>query len=1620
MNASKEMEEYFKLLDFNLNNCLSVANNARKKGLDPELEVDIPLASNMAERVLGLISTVAPQLLNSNMAKRINELEKKYDSQSWEISLIIAEEVAKEKFCKFKDKKEAVEVGIRVGMAYSTAGIVAAPLEGFVEVKFKKRKDGKEYLAISYAGPIRGAGGTAAAVSVLIADYVRLKLGFDVYDPDEKEIKRFCREINDYHERITNLQYFPSEDEISFLVKNIPVEISGDPTEKLDVSNYKDLPRIETNLIRGGMCLVLAEGLAQKAPKLWKRISYFGESMGLNWKFLEDFISIQKNIKAKSKLGNNNDEKISPNYTYIADLVAGRPVFSYPLREGGFRLRYGRTRTSGYSCAAINSATMWVLGNFIATGTQLKLERPGKAAAITICDEIDGPIVRLNDGSVLLINSEDEAKKLKKEIKSILYLGDILFNYGDFSENNHILIPCGYCPEWWALELEKSCVEMFGNLDMDKLSDIVSIDSENLERIIKDPINTKLSFKAALNISKNMEIPLHPNFLYFWRLITFNDLKYIIDKIKISKFVDEGKIKKIIIKNEEKIKLIFEKLGVPHLLINKEFIILSKKEAEVFSIFKDVVTKSDNIFDCLDNIFGVKIEDKVGTFIGARMGRPEKAKMRKLTGSPHVLFPVGEEGGRLRSFQSAVEKSKVKADFPIFYCEKCDKETIYPYCNFCDEKPKRKYFCRDHGNSLKEICPDGSKALTYSNREIDIGYYFNLAIKQLNVTVFPEVIKGVRGTVNKDHIPENLAKGILRAKHGIYVNKDGTTRYDMTELPITHFTPKEINASVDKLRKLGYLKDILGLDLKDENQILEIKPQDLILPCSENALEDSADKVLFNVANFVDELLEKYYGLKPFYNLKETNDLIGHLVIGLAPHISAGTVGRIIGFSETQGCFAHPLYHAALRRDCFAYDTYIPFKKNKTWQIKQIGEVVEELNPTDVVDNFGTKEIKVNECKTIASFGETKIINFTKHTPIKMINIKTASGKKIKTTYNHKHLIKENKIVKANELRIGDKIYLSYNLKIPKNDIKTLDLFSYLKNEDWVMVKGINKYNIKDHAKTFFNKKDFYNYYNRDSYPINFLNYLKQKKILKENDYYLSSKRDHILLPSTINISKEFLQIIGLYIAEGFSRKVDKKLYQVYIASSNDEVTLFIKDTMLKLFNLKPTKYKNDRVTFSSRILYHLFVNILRCGSIEHDKRIPSLFLNLPDKKLGYILSGYFEGDGIVSSSDTRVTFDTVSQGLLKDLDFVFSQLGIFVKNYEYVSTPGNKIKEFYLRKNKEIPFFKITKGIIQSIFVKRFAKYVDFISTKKRDLLKNMKKVYRIKQEYDKNFIYDEIVSIEIVDEETSYCLKTEEGKVVANGVLTKQCDGDENCVMLVMDAFLNFSRQFLPDRRGSRTMDSPLVLTSKLEPSEVDDMAHGLDIMWKYPLEFYQAAKNYKSTKDIKIEQIKHKLGDVGQYEGMGFTHKVLNINKGVLISAYKILPTMEDKLKSQMELAEKINAVNVEDVASAVIEKHFLKDIKGNLRKFSQQQFRCVACNEKFRRPPLSGKCSKCNGKIIFTISEGSVGKYLEPSISLAEKYGVSIYLKQVLELTKRNFESLFGKDKEKQTGLGDWFG
>ena len=156
------IENYFKELEDKVHVAYSVAEEARRKGLDPKSSVEVPLATSLAGRVAGLVSTIYPQLNNPQLINRIIELENEYGSLDPAICLKIAEEIAKERFCKFESLLDGIDAGLRVAFGYLTLGVVAAPLEGYTHFKLKKTAQGKDYFSVYFSGPIGGAGRTAA------------------------------------------------------------------------------------------------------------------------------------------------------------------------------------------------------------------------------------------------------------------------------------------------------------------------------------------------------------------------------------------------------------------------------------------------------------------------------------------------------------------------------------------------------------------------------------------------------------------------------------------------------------------------------------------------------------------------------------------------------------------------------------------------------------------------------------------------------------------------------------------------------------------------------------------------------------------------------------------------------------------------------------------------------------------------------------------------------------------------------------------------------------------------------------------------------------------------------------------------------------------------------------------------------------------------------------------------------------------------------------------------------------------------------------------------------------------------------------------------------------------
>jgi len=1094
-----------------------VAGAARAKGLDPSMEVEALPTRNLAERVEGL---VGPKYI----ADEIKKCQEEKLPREKIVERII-DWILKGTYLKDLSKQERIEQALRTSLAILTEGVVSAPLEGISKVTIERNPDGSDYLAVYYAGPIRGAGGTAAALSVLLADYIRRKEGISDYRPTDTEVERYKEELKIYHRRIVRLQYMPTDDEINLIVRNVPICIDGDPTEDQEVDIHKGLERVKTDRIRGGICLVIGEGIAQK----YKKILKFADGIGLTgWEWLND---MKKGTAEKAEV-----REIRPNKKFLEDIVAGRPIFAYPSMPGGFRLRYGRSNMCGIASKAIHPATMEILDEFPAVGTQFRVERPGKGMVVVPCAEMEGPVIKDSFGNVKIVYTVDEAKEAKSDLAEILHLGDMLVPYGDFLNSNEILPPSGYVEEWWEMEYKKA-----GGSD------------------------TNIDGLKAVRISSELSIPMHPKYNFPWHDVTVKDLRKLIAWIENSKVeFDYGK-NRLVVKKDGDAKRVLELLLVPHTVSGENVIIedyavplltalgvLENNQITNASEKLKHMSAEDNGFAAIQKLSPIKIRAKVGCYIGARMGRPEKANKRLMEPAPHVLFPVGEIGGNVRSITKASKNSFVRSEVARMRCPSCKKLTMLPKCPDCATQTYLEYKCSCGFIGKEKICKRCKKeADAYEEAEIPIKGLMEQAELKLKTKPMGE-LKGVRGMTSSIKMPEPIAKGILRLNNGVFVFKDGTIRYDGTDVPTTHFRPKDIGISVERLKELGYDKDICDKPLDREDQILPLLAQDIIIPT------DSVE-YMTNICKFVDSLLKDFYGLEEFYKVKKKEDLVGHLVVGLAPHTSAAILGRIIGFADVKCIIAHPFWHSAKRRNA-----------------------------------------------------------------------------------------------------------------------------------------------------------------------------------------------------------------------------------------------------------------------------------------------------------------------------------------------------------------------------------------------------------------------------------------------------------------------DGDEDSIMMLMDVLLNFSYAYLPEKRGGR-MDAPLVINTNLDPKEVDSEAHCIETVCSYPLEFYEKTQELPTAKELKIDVVENHL-DNNPFD-IGFT-KFSTWVGAPKESRYVQLGEMSEKTDVELKLCKKIRAVDVSDVAKRLVDSHLIRDTYGNLRAFARQKFRCVKCNAKYRRVPLVGKCERCGGKVILTVSKGTIEKYVELTDSVVKEYVDSDYIKQRMDLVKKEIRSVFENDKVRQFSLSEF--
>ena len=842
------------------------AASAKSTLVDSSGMIEPKIAFDLADRVA--------KMHEIDIAEPLRELLK---TNGKELSaLILSKEIALGKYTTPDSSlEEKLDLAVRVGLAIVTEGVTIAPLQGISEVKIKKNKDGTEYLSVSIAGPMRSAGGTESAVTMLIADHVRKAVDLSEFQANsfDDETGRFVEELRIYEREAGNFQFHVLDEDIVKVISNLPVELDGVDTDPFEVVNHKGMTRMKTDRVRGGALRVLNDGLIGRSKKLLKRIELYNLD---GWEWLND-------LKGAVQTGDKEEDAAAKR---MREVITGRSVLSMPGKLGGFRLRYGRACNTGFASIGFHPVIAEILDHTIAVGTQVKIDIPGKGATVAFVDSIETPIVRLHNGDVVKIKNIQHGIEIKNEIEQIIHLGDVLISFGDFLENNAQLIPSGYVEEFWITELKS------------KISKYKIDDSQILQFF-----NSAPTFDEALKLSIDLELPLYPKYLYFWDKITIEEFKEILQPSDMNEKI---------ISYPKSCKPILEKLGTPHKVENN-FITLEGDEAKIFFnlLFRNQIKVENEkpIPKLISQYSGIIIRNKFSTTIGVRIGRPEKAAPRQMKPPIHSLFPIGEKGGATRDILKA-------SNIPNFYtkisnriCKECNEPSIGIRCKKCGNKTNLVFICPSCRSNLDEkFCQKCKKnAMAYSYQSFPLKEKLLIAQEKTGLRA-QEPFKGVKELINQDRIAEPLEKGLIRQSKGLTVFKDGTVRFDATNCPLTHFKPSWIGTSIEKLKELGYTNDIDGNPIENENQTIELLMQDVIIPLDNG-------KYIVDTCSYIDTELKKFYGKDAFYNVRNTDDLIGHLIIGLAPHTSVGIVGRIIGYTNTHVCYGTPNWHSAKRRD---------------------------------------------------------------------------------------------------------------------------------------------------------------------------------------------------------------------------------------------------------------------------------------------------------------------------------------------------------------------------------------------------------------------------------------------------------------------------------------------------------------------------------------------------------------------------------------------------------------------------------------------------------------------------------------------------------------------------------
>lgn len=511
-------------------------------------------------------------------------------------------------------------------------------------------------------------------------------------------------------------------------------------------------------------------------------------------------------------------------------------------------------------------------------------------------------------------------------------------------------------------------------------------------------------------------------------------------------------------------------------------------------------------------------------------------------------------------------------------------------------------------------------------------------------------------------------------------------------------------------------------------------------------------------------------------------------------------------------------------------------QKDNVLYLKSIGEIVENSS------NFiGSKALSMNPKNYSTDFKD--ITHFVKHkAPHFMYHVITESGREVMVTGDHNlYVLNNGRLTLLKTEQVSSNDYIPLPLKIDcKNEITHINLLNLLKNEKNIFVnyhpnllKNLKTKSeclkiLKKYSRPIQKYNDFIIKNNR--IEINIFSELLKFELSDEeiNFVKLTDIQNNLIIDAQFKITKEFLQLLGYYISEGYSLNDNS----FRISSSEKQVQEHLKG-ILKNIGLKYFMIKKNGKDMDIGISSSIFTKIIKAcnvGRVSGEKRLPNFFMSLSDENLSSLLKTYYEGDGGVDLQKIdvkkrfKISATTKSKKLASDLCFALLRFGI-------VGRCKKRFQKATNTNHKGDTYFRV--AISGRDEIKEFFNKLGFQFERKNDILKD-------KLDYEGN------TNVDLIPINPKDFLE----RRIQTNLSQKQFSKKLNCSQQII------SRIEKGERRPSRKLFTKIISTYK----EFSDCSNLLNFKWDKVENIKKIRYKKKYVYDLTIKDNKTFLAGHG----------------------------------------------------------------------------------------------------------------------------------------------------------------